>query len=77
MDVYHGQIVYSKNKDELVEISNPYIVVDNGIIQNIYQELPQEYKNIKLTDFGNSVIIPAFRKLNGNPRLFSCRDESA
>lgn len=64
MDVYHGHIVYSKNKDELVELSNAYIVVDNGVIQNIYQELPQEYKNIKVTDFGNSVIIPAFSDLH-------------
>ena len=64
MDVYHGHIVYSKNKDELVELSNAYIVVDNGIIQNIYQELPQEYKNIRVTDFGNSVIIPAFSDLH-------------
>ena len=64
MDVYHGHIVYSKNKDELVEQSNAYIVVDNGVIQNIYQELPQEYRNIKVTDFGNSVIIPAFSDLH-------------
>ena len=64
MEVYRGNIVYSKSSKELIEHSSAYIVVDNGIIQNIYQDLPQEYKNIKVTDFGNSVLIPAFSDLH-------------
>ena len=64
MEIYRGHIVYSKNKDELVELSNSYIVVDQGIIQDIYQELPKQYQGNKVTDFGNAVIIPAFSDLH-------------
>lgn len=64
MEIYHGNIVYSKNSKELVELTNAYIVVNNGVIQNIYSELPNEYKDYKVIDFGNNVIIPAFSDLH-------------
>lgn len=64
MEIYRGHIVYSKNKDELVELSNGYIAVANGIIQGVYKELPNEYKDNKVIDFSNGVIIPAFSDLH-------------
>lgn len=64
MEIYHGNIVYSKNSRELVELTNAYIVVNNGVIQNIYDELPNEYQDYKVIDFGNNVIIPAFSDLH-------------
>ena len=64
MELYHGNIVYSKNKNELVEYSNAYIAVENGIIEGIYEQLPEKYKNLSCTDFGNDVIIPAFTDLH-------------
>ena len=64
MEIYRGHIVYSKDKNTLVELSNSYVIVDQGIVQNIYQELPKEYKDNEVIDFGNSVIIPAFSDLH-------------
>lgn len=64
MEIYRGHIVYSRNKDELVELSNGYIAVANGIIQGVYKELPKEYKDNRIIDFGNGVIIPAFSDLH-------------
>ena len=64
MEIYRGNIVYSKNSKELVEISHGYIVVNEGVIQDIYQELPQEYKDNKIIDFNKGVIIPAFTDLH-------------
>ena len=64
MEIYRGNIVYSKNSKELVEISHGYIVVNEGVIQDIYQELPQEYKDNKIIDFNNGVIISAFTDLH-------------
>lgn len=64
MEIYRGHIVYSKNKDELVELSSGYIAVANGIIQGVYKELPNEYKDNKVINFGNGVIIPAFSDLH-------------
>ena len=64
MEIYRGHIVYSKNKDELVEITNGYIIVTGGIIQGVYKDLPKEYIDNKVIDFGNGVIIPAFSDLH-------------
>ena len=64
MELYHGNIVYSKNKNELVEYANAYIAVENGIIEGIYEQLPEKYKKLSCTDFGNDVIIPAFTDLH-------------
>ena len=64
MEIYRGNIVCSKNSKELVEISHGYIIVNEGVIQDIYQELPQEYKDNKIIDFNKGVIIPAFTDLH-------------
>ena len=64
MEIYRGNIVYSKSSKELVSIVHSYIVVSNGVIQDVLKELPKEYKDYKITDFGNAVIIPAFNDLH-------------
>ena len=64
MEIYRGHIVYSKNSKELEEISNGYIVVNNGVIQDVFKELPAQYSEEKIIDFGKGVIIPAFSDLH-------------
>ena len=64
MEIYRGRIVYSKNSKELEEISNGYIVVNNGVIQDVFKELPAQYSEEKIIDFGKGVIIPAFSDLH-------------
>ena len=64
MEVFHGRIVYSKNPKELVELESGYIVVKDGLIWGVFEELPKEYKKYNLTDFGRDVIIPAFTDLH-------------
>ena len=64
MEIYRGNIVYSKSSKELVSIVHGYIIVSNGVIQDVFKELPKEYKDNKITDFGNAVIIPAFNDLH-------------
>ena len=64
MEVYHGNIVYSESVKELKEIKSGYIIVDNGVIQGVYQDLPNEFKDYKVIDFGNNIIIPAFNDLH-------------
>ena len=64
MEIYRGNIVYSKSSKELVQISRGYIVVNDGVIQDVYEELPIIYKDYKVTDFGKGVIIPAFSDLH-------------
>lgn len=64
MKLFHGNIVYSISKEEIVEYSDSYIAVRDGIVEGIYPEIPEKYRGISVTDFGNDVIIPAFSDLH-------------
>ena len=65
MKIYKGNIVYSESINKLVGITDGYIIVDdNGIIQDVLNELPIEYKNHEVVDFKNDLIIPAFSDLH-------------
>lgn len=64
MKIYHGQIVYSKSRDELAVHRDSYIAVQNGAVEGIYEQLPEKYSGIPVTDFGDGVLIPAFSDLH-------------
>jgi len=64
MEIYRGNIVTPNSNKELEEIPNGYIIVNHGVIQDVVKELPQEYKDYKIIDFGKGVIIPAFTDLH-------------
>ena len=40
MNIYRGNIVYSKSPNELVELKRGYVVVKDGIIFGVYAILP-------------------------------------
>ena len=64
MELYHGNIVFSRSADELAEYLDSYLLVENGIVAGIYPTLPQQYLGLPVTDFGEDVIIPAFSDLH-------------
>ena len=64
MRIYHADIVYSGSRDEMIVRKDSYIAVENGAVEGIYDELPEKYAGAPLTDYGNSVMIPAFSDLH-------------
>ena len=64
MEIYRGNIVYSRSSEELAEFPDSFISVENGIIEGIYPELPEKYASLPVKDFGDDVIIPAFSDLH-------------
>ena len=64
MHLYHADIVYSRSRDELAVCRGGYIAVENGIVEGIYEQLPPKYASVPLTDYGDSVMIPAFSDLH-------------
>lgn len=53
-----GDIVFSKNSEEL-EISNGgYLVSEDGISKGVFKELPEEYAEIDVKDYSGCLIIP-------------------
>lgn len=73
MNVYRGNIVYSKSRDELAVHRDSYIVVRDGVVDGIYDRLPERFAGAPLTDFGSGVLIPAFSDLHVHAPQFPQR----
>ena len=64
LHVYKANIVSSRNYDELDIYENGYLVERDGVIEYCGNELPEEYRNEELTDYGDRMMIPAFSDLH-------------
>ena len=64
MNLYHGNIVYSNSGNELAVYEDSYIAVEDGIVEGIYEVLPEAMRGLPAEDFGEGVIIPAFSDLH-------------
>lgn len=64
MHFYHGDIVYSKNKNELAVHENSYLAVESGKVFGIFDTIPKQYENAIVTDHGRALIIPPFSDLH-------------
>ena len=64
MEIYHGDIIYSRAWDSLEVREDSYLVVDRGEVNAIYDRLPEQYAKYPVTDFGRGLIIPAFSDLH-------------
>ena len=73
MQIYHANIVYSKDRDELAVFRDSYIAVEEGTVDGIYPTLPKKYAGAPLIDFGSSVLIPAFSDLHVHAPQFPQR----
>ena len=61
--ILKGDICFSKNKDEIKNIHDGYVVCVDGISQGAYKKLPEEYKDLELIDYsGTGSIHIHFRK---------------
>ncbi len=64
VQIHYGDILYSESREKLITHEASYIVVKDGLVEGIYKELPQQYKDLPVTDHGRGVIIPAFSDLH-------------
>ncbi len=71
--VLHGNIIYSKNPDELNIIENGYAVCQDGISAGVYTVLPDEYAEYEMIDCGNKLIIPGFTDLHVHAPQYAFR----
>ena len=62
--IYHGDILYSQSKDQLISYENSYLVVTDGLVAGIYPQIPEPYSAYPVVDHGRGVIIPAFSDLH-------------
>ena len=71
--VLKGNICYSKSLTELETRENAYVVCEDGISRGVFDELPQEYKDFPLLDYGDKLIIPGLSDLHIHASQYSYR----
>ncbi len=59
-----GDILYSPNGKEVKILEGGYIVVKDGTVMGVFQQLPEKYAGMELRDYQNALIIPAFSDLH-------------
>lgn len=64
VQIYKGNILFTKIKEKFEIIENGFIIVKNGKILNLYKNLPSEYQNFEVIDFSNNLIIPGMNDLH-------------
>lgn len=71
--VLKGNIVYSKNLSELEICENGYLVYENELVQGVYSELPKQYENEEVEDYGDKLIIPGLVDLHVHAPQYAFR----
>jgi guanine deaminase len=64
LQIIKGNFIFTKNKDSFEIYENSFIVLQDKKVVGIYKELPSQYSNSNLTDYGNAIIIPSFVDLH-------------
>lgn len=62
--IYKGHIIFTESPEKFDLIENGFIIVENNRVKKVVAEIPEEYKNVSVTDFGNKLIIPGFVDLH-------------
>ena len=68
-----GDICYSKTLTELETLEQGYLVCKEGKVEGVYKELPEEYKDISITDYGKQMIIPGLVDLHMHAPQYTYR----
>ncbi len=61
--ILKGNICYSESRDELV-CKSGYLICDEGISKGIFDQIPEVYKDLKVKDYSDCLIIPGMVDLH-------------
>ena len=62
--IIFGNFIFTKTPSEFEILENTYMLINDGIIDDTFKEIPKEYKNIKVTYYKNEIIIPGLVDLH-------------
>ena len=55
--IYHGDILFTPAADQLSVYENSYIIVEDGVVSQICERVPEEYKGAEVVDYGDKLTI--------------------
>ena len=59
-----GNIIFTPNKNKLLTFPESYVICRQDTCAGVYTELPEDYKNIRVIDFGDALIVPGMVDLH-------------
>ncbi len=71
--ILRGNIIYSKNPQELQICEHSYLVVKDGLVEGIYETLPEAYASYPVTDYEDRLIIPGLVDLHVHAPQYAFR----
>ncbi len=71
--ILKGNIVYTPNLGELVTVEHGYLISIKGRCLGVFQDLPMEYKEFPVKDYGDAIILPGLIDLHLHAPQYSFR----
>lgn len=71
--IIKGNIIYSTSLDQLTICEQGYLVSEDGIVKGVYPELPEQYRQYPVEDYGDNLIIPGMTDLHVHAPQYAFR----
>ena len=71
--VLKGHICHSTPEGAISIAENAYLVCENGLVAGVFETLPEQYRGLPLTDYGDKLVIPGLSDLHIHAPQFSFR----
>ncbi len=71
--ILFGNIIYTSAPHEFDIHENSFLVSKDGIVEGIYEKLPEEYKNMKVENYKGKLIIPGLIDLHVHAPQYTFR----
>ena len=64
--VLKGNLCYSESPERLTTLADGYLVCMNGVCEGVFENLPERYAALPLTDVGDRLVLPGQPPLAGH-----------
>lgn len=71
--ILKGHLCTSEDRRHIRVVENGCLVCENGVITGVFEQLPEQYANLPLVDFGDRLIIPGMTDLHIHAPQFAFR----
>ena len=62
--ILKGDIVYSESRDRLRAQKDGYLVMEDGVVLGVFEQLPAEYREVPFEDYTGHLVIPGLVDLH-------------
>ena len=71
--ILKGNICYSKDKNHMIIKEKAFLVCKNGKSEGVFEQIPEEYQDFEIKDYGEGLIIPGCVDLHLHASQFAFR----